>query len=268
MNAKTMVILRFALALLLIHTGMAGPLEADESWDDSDWTMVEGGVIRGDVDRRELALIFTADTFGEGTVPILETLRLQQVRGSFFLTGAYLADPAHQSCVRRMVSEGHYVGPHSHGHQLLCPWDDRQRSLVSEQAFKSDLRRNLSGLRSTRARLTKPVYYIPPYEWYNCQHSQWARELGCVLFSFTPGSGSHRDWMRESHPQFRSSAVMLADILAWERQDPHGLNGHLLLFHLGSERQDKMYWCLDRLLKELHRRGYAFVTVDRLLTPR
>ena len=107
--------------------------------------------------------------------------------------------------------------------------------------------------------------FIPPYEWYNARHVQWARDLDCVLFNFTPGSGSHRDWAPEGHRVFRPSAEILSDILACEERDSDGLNGHLLLLHLGSERRDKMDTFLAPLIDEVHDRRYDFLRVDTLL---
>jgi peptidoglycan/xylan/chitin deacetylase (PgdA/CDA1 family) len=94
---------------------------------------------------------------------------------------------------------------------------------------------------------------------------RWAREMNVVLFNFTPGSGSNRDYAPEGHKSFVPSAKIVDDILAYERKDPHGLNGFLLLLHLGSERQDKVHPQIPRLLDALARRGYSFVRIDEML---
>ena len=44
------------------------------------------------------------------------------------------------------LAAGHYVGPHSHGHLLYAPWEDRQKSLVDKARFQADLYRNLAEL--------------------------------------------------------------------------------------------------------------------------
>lgn len=43
-----------------------------------------------------------------------------------------------------------------------------------------------------------------------------------------------------------------------------GLNGHILLIHLGTvpERTDKFYNHLPRLIRTLQRRGYEFVPLQ------
>jgi len=233
-----------------------------------EWTYDHEGVVRGDRTQRRLALVFTGGQHGEGTAPILDALRRHDVRASFFVTGEYLAQPGRQDLVRRMVREGHYVGPHSDGHLLYCAWERRGQSLVTRDQFRDDLRRNIKALRKLGAlRDAGPIFFVPPHEWYNRQHVAWARELGVVLINYTPGTGSHRDWIPEGDRGFLPSRRILADILAFEDREPQGLNGFLLLLHLGSQREDKMHYQVDTLVAELVRRGYALVRVDELLQP-
>jgi len=61
------------------------------------------------------------------------------------------------------------------------------------------------------------------------------------------------------------TADMYDDILAYERKDPHGLNGFVLLLHLGSGRKDPFHPMLGPLCDELSKRGYEFERVDGLL---
>jgi peptidoglycan/xylan/chitin deacetylase (PgdA/CDA1 family) len=89
--------------------------------------------------------------------------------------------------------------------------------------------------------------------------------MGVLLFNFSPGSGSNRDWAPEDHKSFVPSQKIIDDILAYEKKDEHGLNGFLLLLHVGSQRMDKTFLLLGDLLKELKRRGYDFVRVDQML---
>ena len=231
------------------------------------WTYVEGGVTRGDTSNKQLALIFTGGDYGEGTGHVLDTLAARKIKASFFFTGDYLRKPEHAEFLKRIVAENHYLGPHSDSHPLYAPWEDRKKTLVTEEFFKKDLQKNIDDLRKLGALgdKDKPIYFIPPYEWYNVDQTRWSRPMGVLLFNFTPGSGSNRDWAPEGHKSFAPSQKILEDVLAYEQKDPHGLNGFLLLLHLGSQRQDKMHVLLGPLIEELKRRGYAFARVDELL---
>lgn len=231
------------------------------------WTIVEGGITRGDPTRKQLALIFTGGDYGEGTGHVLDTLDQHGIKVSFFFTGDYLRKPEHLEHLKRMIRQGHYVGPHSDAHLLYAPWEDRSKTLVSRDAFRADLQKNIDDLRKLGALKdpSQPVYFIPPYEWYNRDQSEWSREMGVVLFNFTPGSGSNRDWAPEDHKTFAPSRKIIDDVLAYEQKDPHGLNGFLLLLHVGSQRKDKTFLLLPELIAELKARGYAFARVDELL---
>jgi peptidoglycan/xylan/chitin deacetylase (PgdA/CDA1 family) len=238
------------------------------------WTFVEGGVTRGDTSEKRLALIFTGGEFGEGTGHVLDTLAAHKIKASFFFTGDYLRKPEHQEHLKRIVKEDHYLGPHSDSHPLCCAWEDRSKTLVTEDFFKRDLKKNINdidalirshGRQSAVPPRPRITYFIPPYEWYNQDQSRWSRDINVLLFNFTPGSGSNRDWAPEGHKSFVPSQKIIADILAYERKDPDGLNGFLLLLHVGSQRNDKTFLLLGDLLNELRARGYTFLKVDELL---
>src|SRR5438132_677694 len=107
------------------------------------WTLAEGGVIRGDSSKKQLALIFTGGDFGEGTEHILDVLANHRIKASFFFTGDFLRHPEYSKSIARLLKEGHYLGPHSDTHPLYCPWDDRKKTLVTEAFFKHDLQKNI-----------------------------------------------------------------------------------------------------------------------------
>jgi peptidoglycan/xylan/chitin deacetylase (PgdA/CDA1 family) len=252
-----------AISILLISLAGGTDLTAHRP----EWTHVEGGVTRGDVAKKQIALIFTGGDFGEGTGHVLDTLAGHKIKASFFFTGDYLRKPEHADFLKRIIAEKHYLGPHSDSHPLYVPWEDRSKTLVTRDFFRADLQKNIDDLRAlgALAEKDKPVYFIPPYEWYNADQSKWSAEMGVLLFNFTPGSGSNRDWAPEDHKSFVPSRKIVDDILAHEKRDPHGLNGFLLLLHVGSQRKDKTFLLLDELLTELVKRGYGFVRVDEQL---
>jgi endoglucanase len=228
-------------------------------------TLDHGAIVRGDTTQKRIALVFTGGDFSESTAPILDTLKQHHIRAGLFVTGNYLRNPGNESLLRRAIREGHYVGPHSDRHLLYCPWDDRNRSLVTEEQFQADLQKNIKDLKRLGAPLGSPVLFIPPYEWFNTDQVRWAQSMNVQLFNFSPGSGSNRDYMPESDPHFVSSQKILDGILACEKRDPHGLNGYILLLHLGADRRDKFHPLLDRLISELKSRGYQFIRIDKLL---
>ena len=59
-------------------------------------------------------------------------------------------------------------------------------------------------------------------------------------------------------------------IIRYEQSHSAGLNGFILLVHIGTDpkRTDKFYLQLPKLLKELKQKGYQFKRVDELLNKR
>lgn len=227
-----------------------------------------GGLIRGPLERRELALVFTGGDHGEGFPEVLRVLEGERVPGAFFFTGGFLRVPEQRDAARRAVARGHYVGPHSDQHLLYCSWEERERTLVTRREFALDLRANLRELAECGVNPADLSWWIPPFEWYNDEVSAWAREEGFPLCSFTPGTLSHADYTEDSAPNYRSNDEIYGSIFERESLDPHGLNGFLLLTHVGAGpgRKGKFFHRLDSLIHDLRQRGYTFRSLPELLS--
>ncbi|QDS98282.1 glycoside hydrolase family 9 protein [Adhaeretor mobilis] len=232
----------------------------------ADFEIDAGAIRRASLTEKKLALLFTADEHVDGAGSVLNALSEHKVPAAFFLTGKALDAPNMRQWTRQAVEAGHYVGPHSDGHLLYAPWEDREKSLVSRERFQADLYRNLAELDELGASRSKPIYFVPPYEWHNSEHTAWAKELGCQMINFTSGTGSNRDYAPEGHKAFVPAEEIIQDILQHEQSSESGLNGHLLLLHLGTIRKDKVYSKLSGLIEELVARDYLIVGVEELLS--
>jgi peptidoglycan/xylan/chitin deacetylase (PgdA/CDA1 family) len=226
-----------------------------------------GGIIRGSTAERRIALEFTGHQFAEGGTVILDELARRGAHASFFLTGEFLRTPAFAPLVRRIIDEGHYLGPHSDKHLLYCEWDRRDKTLLTQRAFERDIEDNLRAIESFGVPRAAVRHWVPAYEWYNAEIAAWSARLGLTLVNFTPGTRSTADYTGEADRNFVPSRQIVASILAREQEDPQGLRGYLLLLHIGAGpgRTDKMHSRLGELLDALAGRGYTFVRVDDLL---
>jgi len=229
----------------------------------------EGGVVRGDVSKKKLALIFTGGDFAEGGPHIRAVLSEKRVKAGFFFTGDFYRSGEKKDLVRGLIADGHYLGPHSDKHLLYCDWEDRSKTLVTREEFERDILANYAVMAEYGIRKQDAPYFIPPYEWYNKEIVAWSEGLGLVLFNFTPGTSSNADYTTPDMPNYLSSDVIYDRILAYEKADPNGLNGFILLIHIGTDpaRTDKLYARLGELIDTLRARGYAFVRIDTLLSP-
>jgi len=225
------------------------------------------GVVRADTSVRRMSLVFTGGSFADGGGHIRQVLRDEGVKAAFFFTGDFYRTPAFEGLIRGLAADGHYLGAHSDRHLLYCPWEDREKTLVSREEFRADLEANFREMERFGIRRDEARLFIPPYEWYNREIAAWSRELGLTLFNFTPGTSSNADYTTPSMPGYLSSQTIFDRILAYEQKDPHGLNGFILLIHIGTdpERTDKFYFKLGDLIEALRKKGYALVRLDELL---
>src|SRR5690606_5498253 len=117
--------------------------------------------------------------------------------------------------------------------------------------FKNDLRANYRRMRMHGIHKADAPYFLPPYEWYNATISEWTRDMGLTLTNFTPGTRSHADYTYpEMGNRYVSSDAIYRSITDFEETSEHGLNGFILLVHIGTDprRADKFYNRLGALL--------------------
>lgn len=231
------------------------------------YTWSHGAIIRGDTTSKKIALVFTGDEFADGGEYIYNTLNRYKTKASFFLTGRFYNNPANKPVIQRLRRSGHYLGPHSNEHLLYCDWNKRDSLLVTRIRFEDDLAKNYKAMQAYGISRQQAMFFLPPYEWYNDTIAAWTKAQGLQLVNFTPGTRSNADYTTPDMTNYRSSENILQSILQREQQMPAGLNGFILLLHIGtdSKRTDKFYHALPRLITTLGKKGYCFVTVDQLL---
>ncbi|MBL8125247.1 MAG: glycoside hydrolase family 9 protein [Pyrinomonadaceae bacterium] len=230
----------------------------------------QGGIIRGDKTSKRMALVFTGDEFAEGGTVIADALAKHGVKASFFLTGRFYRTRANRQIIERLRKDGHYLGPHSNDHLLYADWNDRSKTLVTRGQFNSDLNDNFAAMRPFGIDRKEVTFYMPPYEWYNREIADWTEAMGYRIVNFTPGTRSNADYTTDDDKNYISSEAIMSRIREYEAKDPNGLNGFILLTHIGSgpKRTDKFHNRIDELINWLKTRDYEPVRVDELLDRR
>ena len=230
--------------------------------------LLHGAVVRGDTAKPELSLVFTGDAYADGGRHIAHVLTEQGVLGSFFFTGNFYRNPEFESLIQVLLEDGHYLGAHSDQHLLYCSWEQRDSLLVSHKQFRADLQDNYRTMDLFDIKKEDALFFLPPYEWYNDSIARWTGALGLQLVNHTHGTLSHADYTVPDTKGYRNSNEIFQSILDYETTSLNGLNGFILLSHIGtiSERTDKFYDYLEQLIKELKSRGYRFKRIDELLS--
>jgi peptidoglycan/xylan/chitin deacetylase (PgdA/CDA1 family) len=220
-----------------------------------------GAIIRADVKQKNVALVFTGDESFEGLPAIIKTLRKHKVKGGFFLTGRLYGNRDARKLISNLVSDGHYMGPHSDQHLLYNDWIERDSLLVTRDSLVNDLRRNYEQMSEYKINHDRKLF-IPPYEWWNEEVVKWCNEEGIQVVSFTPGTATNADYTyKEMGGSYRSSENILKRLFETNR------NGSIILVHVGTDprRKDKLYDRLPEMIEKLKANGYGFVRIDELV---
>jgi peptidoglycan/xylan/chitin deacetylase (PgdA/CDA1 family) len=251
--------------------GRSSPPSGGKTYEQSlnkKFSYNNGAIIRGDSSQKKIALVFTGDEFGEGSEFIAQKLLQEKIKASFFFTGKFYRNPSFKNNILQLKKDGHYLGPHSDQHLLYCDWNKRDSLLVNKKEFQKDLLQNYSEMNRSGIKKEKARFFLPPYEWYNESIATWTKELGLQLVNYTLGTLSHADYTTEEMKNYRSSEVIYQSIIDYEQANSAGLNGFILLMHIGAgrERKDKFYLRLPQLISYLKQKGYQFQTVEQLLS--
>ncbi len=228
-----------------------------------------GALVRGDISEKKMSIVFTGGDFADGGEHILNILKDQEVKGSFFFTGDFYRNPGFKSIILKLYEDGHYLGAHSDKHLLYCDWNKRDKLLVNKEEFVIDLKNNYKEMEKYGIETRDAHFFLPPFEWYNDSISKWTSELGLQLINYTSGTKSNADYTTPDMNQYISSEEIYQSIVKYEAENPYGLNGFILLIHIGTapERVDKFYNRLDELLLWLKSNHYELKRVDELLNP-
>ena len=253
---------KFTYLLIVIFTLLSC------GYAEKDFTYSHSAIVRGDTTNKEIALVFTGDEFGDGAEFISAFLEREHIKASFFLTGNFYRNMDFKPLITKLLKNGNYLGSHSDRHLLYCDWNKRDSLLVSREEFAGDLERSYSEMEKHGIKRSEARFFLPPYEWYNDSIAAWTGEVGLQLINFTGGTRSNADYtIPEMGNQYVDSRTIYNSILSYEERSNFGLNGFILLMHIGTHpgRSDKFYYYLPELMRELKDKGYKFVRIDELL---
>ena len=235
--------------------------------EHGNFKKIYGAIVRGDSLKKEIALVFTADEFGEGLSTIIKTLEKQNIKASFFFTGNFYRNTKFQPYIKELNKQQHYVGPHSDKHLLYCDWNKRDSLLINFTQFSNDYNNSLLAMEAVCIDARKVNYFIPPYEWWNDSVAIWCSWKNIKLFSFTSGTRCNADYTWPQLGKAYASNNVIMQSIKNATVKPNGLNGNILLLHAGTDprREEKFYNELDALITFLKQQGYSFKKINELL---
>jgi peptidoglycan/xylan/chitin deacetylase (PgdA/CDA1 family) len=249
------------IIVLLLNCIQGSGQQLDEDFLLENSIVTHGGIERLDTTKKQIFLCFTGHKYNDGGHWIRKTLKRQKIPAHFFFTGDFYRSGQHRKLIKKLIKDGHYLGAHSDKHLLYASWQDRDSLLINKATFSKDLADNYEAMRRFGIIKAEALFFMPPYEWYNRQISSWTKEMGFVLINYSPGSTSNADYTTpDMGKRYKSSDVIYNNILKLEAESAIGLNGFILLVHIGThpDRTDKFYFKLPQLIQYLEGMGYSF----------
>lgn len=228
---------------------------------------------RGDIFSKKIALTFDGDYLDNNAIPILDILKSKKIKVTFFLTGRFIQNYA--DITLRMLQDGHEIGNHTRHHPHLTTFEktrqhnlraDVNRELVHRELLETEaLFKKITGSEISRI-------WRAPYGEHNELIRNWAAELGYRQIGWTidkklKSSLDTFDWVADKNSQlYRTPEQILNHIIQFEEKSVTGLNGGIVLMHLGSERNGEFpYQILGPMIDSLQIRGYEFTKISSIL---
>ncbi len=223
-----------------------------------------GAIVRGDTTQKKIVLVFTGHEFADGREEILSVLEKHNIKANFFFTGEFYRNKNFSDFIKKLKNDGHYLGAHSDKHLLYVDWELRDSTLISKSEFIADIKNNYKEMEKFGIKSSDSKIFLPPFEWYNNEISNWTKELGLTLVNFSSGTNSNADYTIPSMTNYKSSEKIFESIINYEKEN--SLNGFILLMHIGTspERKDKFHDILDKLIIEISSKGYTFELINKL----
>ena len=188
---------------------------------------------------RELVLTFDDGPWPGTTPRVLDALKSECVRATFFLLGRNAA--AHPQLARRALAEGHSVGHHSYSHPLLDRMAVARAEAEIDRGIAAD---ELALYGERRTTPTTPFFRFPGFASNRALLDRMS-ERGVVVFGADVWAS---DWIRMTSEQ------ELHLVLSRIEQVGRGI----VLFHDTKAQTAQM---LPAFLHELKRRGFSIVHV-------
>ena len=186
-----------------------------------------------------IALTFDDGPWPQTTSKVLEVLKKQNVKATFFVVGKQVEK--HPQLVKQAVAEGHAIGNHSWSHQ----YHHYSSSAAAHELDKTAaLVHKLTGVKTSLFR--------PPAGILNngLVASAHQKQYAVVMWSV-----DSKDWRSG-----RTTKQALVDNLLKEAK-----SGGIVLLHDGGGDRSKTIEALPQLITQLKKHGYTFVTVPELL---
>lgn len=193
------------------------------------------GIYMGNKDKKAVYLTFDLGYEAGYTSKILEVLKNNDVKATFFITAHYVNTQA--DLVKQMIDEGHIIGNHTVNHKSMpsCSLETINKEVM-------DLHSAISGKFGYEMKFIRP-----PKGEYSERTVAYTNTLGykTVMWSF-----AYDDWDEKKQGREEYGKKKILD-------NVH--NGEIMLLHATSKDNANI---LDDVIKQIKQMGYEFKNID------
>ncbi|MEH2240931.1 polysaccharide deacetylase family protein [Nostoc sp.] len=188
-------------------------------------------------DQKVIALTFDDGPWPESTAQVLDILKQNQIKGTFFLIGQNVKN--YPGLVKREIAEGHVIGNHTwhHWYQFLNP-----QAAAYEIDHTADLIYQVTGIKTNLFR--------PPGGIMHNGVAAYARNSKYAIILWSTDSV---DYSRPAVPKLIKNVFRNAK------------PGGIVLMHDGGGNRSKTVQALPEIIANFRKQGYSFVTIPELL---
>ncbi len=193
------------------------------------------GIYMGNSESKKVYLTFDSGYEAGYTEKILEVLKQNNVKATFFITAHYVN--TQPDLVKRMIDEGHIVGNHTVNHKSMP-------SLTNEQ-----IKQEVMNLHTTIYEKFgyEMKYMRPPKGEYSESSVAYCQSLGYTTVMW---SLAYDDWDEAKQGREEYGKKKILDNIH---------NGAVILLH-GTSKDNSII--LDSVIKEIQNMGYIFASLD------
>ena len=195
-----------------------------------------GGICLGKDSNKYIYITFDAGYEAGYTEKILDVLKENDVKATFFITSHYLNTAG--ELVERMIKEGHLIGNHTVNHKSMP-------SITNEEIEKEVMKLHQAVYEKYEYEMK---YIRPPKGEFSERTLKKCEELGykTVMWSF-----AYCDWDEKKQPSVAEAEKMMI-------QNLHP--GEIMLLHSNSKTNTEV---LDTVIKQAKSQGYEFRELDK-----
>lgn len=190
-----------------------------------------------DTDENKISISFDAAWGNEDTREILDILKKNNVRATFFMTGEWIEK--YPEDVKAIAADGHDLGNHSMNH--------KQMSTISAEECTAELQEPHNMIKELTG--VDMILFRPPYGDYNNTLIETAESLGYYTIQWDVDSLDWKDYGVDS-------------IIDTVCNHKHIGNGSIILMHNGAKFTAD---ALDSVINALKEKGYEFVPISELI---